>query len=372
MNTMAVPLALMLAAVLAELLLLRYLRGQTIPWLEVISNLDSGHLMLWLFRGAEVAGYGWLVHHASLGWAPHWPAWSVWLLAFFAWDLGFYWLHRLHHRFGWLWAIHQVHHEGEHFTLSLGVRNSWYSSLTSLPFFAPLALLGVPLHVFVAVSSFHYAVQFYNHCALVKNSGWLDRILVTPRHHRIHHGADAPYLDKNFGGTLLLWDLLFGTFQREVPETPLRYGMAHWPRSHNPFWVNQLPLLHWLGWRAPRISLRPISTTQTRWVASGGVLLFAVVVYYVARQGTWPSGAPQAWLFTLLAAATLALGGLSDGRRWGAALWCALGVAVPIVLIGVFHVRDPLGCLLMALLGLHAAALPVRFWRHLSIADTTV
>ena len=368
MNTMALPLALMLAAVLAELVLLRYWRRQAIPWLEVISNLNSGHLVMWLFRGAEVAGYAWLARNASFGWTQRWANWAVWLFAFVAWDFGFYWLHRLHHRFGWLWAVHQVHHQGEHFGLSLGIRNSWYSSLTSLPFFVPLALIGVPLHVFIIVGSFHYAVQFYNHCALVGNSGFLDRIMITPRHHRVHHGADAPYIDKNFGGTLLIWDRLFGTFQREVPEVPLRFGAANWQHSSNPFWVNQLPWLQWLGWREPRIALAAVNATQTRWIASGGLLLFAVVVYYVASEGAWASRAPQASLFALLALSTLALGGLSDGRRWGPAAWLVLGIAVPVALIGIFGMRDPVGCALMLLLGLHAAALPGKLWRAAAVA----
>ncbi|MFT4267251.1 MAG: sterol desaturase family protein [Xenophilus sp.] len=352
---MALPLALMLAAMLAEMFLLWRRRGQAVPWLDVIFNLNSGHIVLWLFRGVEVAAYAWVLRHASLRWTDGWHPWAVWVFTFFAWDFGFYWLHRLHHRFGWLWAVHVVHHQGEHFNLSLGIRNSWYSSLTSFPFFAPLAVLGVPLPVFVAVSSFHYAVQFYNHSGLVTTSGLLDRFMVTPRHHRVHHGCNAEYVDKNFGGTLLLWDRLFGTFQQVLPDVPIQYGVPGWPRTHNPFWASQLPWLRYLGWREPHLPAQPVTQAQARWVATGGVLLFAVVVFYVAHEGAW-AGGQQLVLFMLLASATLALGGLSDGRPWAGVAWFALGMAVPVLLIGVLGLRDPWGCALMVLLGLHAAA----------------
>lgn len=167
MNAFALPLALMLGCVLLELAALKWWRGQPLPWRDVILNLNSGHVLMWLCRGVEVAGFTWLYSHASLHWADGWHPVAGWAFTFVAWDLGFYWLHRMHHKLGFLWAIHAVHHEGEHFNLSLGVRNAWLSSLTSLPFFVPLALLGVTPEMFVAVSGLHYSVQFYNHCGLV-------------------------------------------------------------------------------------------------------------------------------------------------------------------------------------------------------------
>lgn len=355
MNAMALPLALMLVAMLAELFLLKRLRGQEIPWLDAIFNLNSGHLVLWLFRGVEVGAYAWVLRHASLHWTSNWHTGAVWVFAFFAWDFGFYWLHRLHHKLGWLWAVHVVHHQGEHFNLSLGIRNSWYSSLTSFPFFALLAVLGIPLPVFVAVSSFHYTVQFYNHSGLVGSSGVLDRFMVTPRHHRVHHGANPEYIDKNFGGTLLLWDKIFGTFQRALPGVPIQYGTPGWQLTHNPFWASQVPLLRYLGFKEPRLPSQSVAAAQVRWVVSGGILLFATVVYYVAHEGAL-AGAQQAWLFALLASATPALGGLSDGRPWAHGAWFALAMAVPVVLIGFLGLRDPWGCALMVLLGAHAVA----------------
>lgn len=355
MNQFALPLALMLALVVADLLLLKHLRGEPAPWHDMVFNLDSGHILLWLFRGVEVAGFGWVLGHASLHWVDRWPAAAVWAFAFVAWDFCFYWLHRLHHRLPLMWAVHVVHHEGEHFNLSLGVRNSWFSSLTSFPFFAGLAMLGVPLEVFIIVSGLHYSVQFYNHCGTVRRSGLLDRWMVTPANHRIHHGMNPEYLDKNFGGTLLIWDKLFGTYQAELLGVPIRYGVAGSIASNNPFWANLLPVLRYL--RLPVPQWRPARglPPPAAWIAAGGVALFGAVIYYVHRQGNWP-GAQQAVLFGLILLATIALGGFSEGRRWGRPAWVVLTVGTALLFIGPFGLADPLGGVMLVALGLHGAA----------------
>src|SRR5699024_3092268 len=110
-----------------------------------------------------------------------------------------------------LWAVHVVHHQGEHFNLSLGIRNSWYSSLSDLPFIIGLAVIGVPLPVFIIVSSMHYGIQFYNHNGLMGEFDWLKRFIVTPSYHRIHHAMAPVYRNRNFAGTFVFWDRLFGT-----------------------------------------------------------------------------------------------------------------------------------------------------------------
>ncbi|WP_426917583.1 sterol desaturase family protein, partial [Serratia bockelmannii] len=182
MSDLALPIVFMLFIVVAEAVALQWGRREPVNWHDLVFNLNSGHIMLWLFRGLEITCYGYVAAHFSLGLLDAWPPLLMWLFALLAWDFGFYWLHRLHHRFRVLWAVHVVHHQGEHFNLSLGVRNSWYSSLTSIPFFLLLALAGVPLSVFVAVSIFHYSIQLFNHNALTPKLGVLEKILVTPAH----------------------------------------------------------------------------------------------------------------------------------------------------------------------------------------------
>ncbi|SDI66603.1 sterol desaturase family protein [Paraburkholderia phenazinium] len=363
MNAMALPFLITLACVLLELWYSQARRGVAIPWRDVILNLNSGHILMWFFRGIEVVVFAWILAHFSLHWLDRLHPAAVWLFAILAWDLGFYWMHRLHHSFAILWAVHVVHHEGEHFNLSLGIRNSWYSSLTTLPFTSiPLALVGVPLEVFIAVSTLHYTVQFYNHNGIVGRSGWLDRFLVTPANHRVHHGHNREYRDRNFGGTFLIWDKLFGTLQRELPGVPIEYGVATPTQSTNPFWANTVPVLRYLGLRVPSLNggqRLPISDTA---IATGGLLLFGIVTYYVHRNGTWP-GLGQPVFFALIFAATLALGGMSDGRRWGVLSWLAIAALSLSVMPLCFGLRDPLGLSLLAALLVHsivAAAVTLR------------
>lgn len=135
MSDLALPIVFMLFIVVAEAVALQWGRREPVNWHDLVFNLNSGHIMLWLFRGLEITCYGYVAAHFSPGLLDARPPLLMWLFALLAWDFGFYWLHRLHHRFRVLWAVHVVHHRGEHFNLSLGVRNSWYSSLTSIPFF---------------------------------------------------------------------------------------------------------------------------------------------------------------------------------------------------------------------------------------------
>jgi sterol desaturase/sphingolipid hydroxylase (fatty acid hydroxylase superfamily) len=352
MNALAIPLLVMLLLVVADAVLLRRFRGEHTPWSDVIFNLNSGHILLWFFRGIEVAVFAFVLAHFSTHWADHWPPVLVWVFAFFAWDFCFYWLHRLHHKIPLFWAVHVVHHEGEHFNLSLGIRNSWYSSLTSIPFFAVLAVIGVPVSVFIVVSSLHYSIQFYNHCGTLRSSGWLDKFMVTPLHHRVHHGMNPEYIDKNFSGTLLIWDKLFGTFQRELPGVPIHYGVEDSVPTHNPFWANNLPFVRFLKWRQPALAAVTRPSMPEHWIALGGLFLFGAVIYYVHRQGTW-QGTAQLSLFALIFLSTLALGGISDGRRWGMVAWSVLTVASPVVMMGWYGLRQPWGCLPLILLALH-------------------
>lgn len=357
MNAMALPLLAMVACVVIESHFAYTRRGHAIPWRDIVLNLDSGHILMWLLRGVEVAVFAWVLAHVNLHLVDGWHPALLWGFALFAWDLGFYWMHRLHHTFGALWSVHVVHHEGEHFNLSLGIRNAWLSSLTTLPFTSiPLAIAGVPLHVFVAVSTLHYTVQFYNHNSLVGRSGWLDRVFVTPAHHRVHHGQNAEYRDRNFGGTFLLWDKLFGSFQPELPDVPIRYGVAHPTASTNPFWANVAPLLRYLGIGAPRAAHAGTArTVPDALVGIGGLLLFGVVAYYIHRDGTWPAWG-QAVLFTLIFAATLALGGLSDERPWGLVCWLIVGGAALVTMPLCFGLRDPVGLVALGALPLHGIA----------------
>ncbi|HIE4803085.1 TPA: sterol desaturase family protein, partial [Serratia marcescens] len=308
---------------------------------------------------------GYVAAHFSLGLLDAWPPLLMWLFALLAWDFGFYWLHRLHHRFRLLWAVHVVHHQGEHFNLSLGVRNSWYSSLTSIPFFLLLALAGVPLSVFVAVSIFHYSIQLFNHNALTPKLGVLEKILVTPAHHRVHHVKDMAYSNKNFGGSFIFWDKLFGTFCPALPSTPFSYGVGGDRPSANPFWASNLPFLRYL-----RLAWRPAPGRQrdrrsALSVFSGAMLLFSLVVGYVYQYGYGYSDIswPQMALLALLALGSVALGGMTEGRRWASAVWLLIALGMPLLFIGYLGWPQRYWHIAMAAVALHALCVALGWGR---------
>lgn len=313
--------ALLIVMVLLEIGFLTFFEKEEVPWKEIIFNLNSGHILMWVFRGLELGAFHMILTYGSFNLIEGWSYAAQWLFCFIAWDFCFYWLHRFHHKYGFLWAVHVVHHQGEHFSLSLGIRNSWYSSLTSFPFFVGLAFIGVPLEIFIATSSIHYIIQFYNHNRVVKKSGWLEKVMITPSHHRVHHGCNDDYIDKNFGGTLVLWDKLFGTFQPEKEEVPVIFGVKNYEENHNVIAANNIPFLKYLKLPTWFLEKRPPKFRINNYlIATGGILLFGLLLYYIFQENTWGFW-QKAGLFAIIFAATIGNGGLSEGKQWGIVLW---------------------------------------------------
>lgn len=364
MTAIAFPILLMLVLVLTEMLIINWQGRQEVDWHDVVFNLNSGHLMVWLFRGLEIAVYGMIVTHVSTGFVDGWPVAAVWILALIGWDFCFYWLHRLHHKFRVLWAVHVVHHEGEHFNLSLAMRNSWYSSLASVPFFVPLALLGVPVEMFITVSVVHYGIQLMNHSALTPDLGFLERILVTPKHHRIHHVADRAWSDSNYAGSFVIWDKLFGTYRPDLPEGEFGYGVKGASPSANPAVASNIPILrHILRWNVKITPPEPRYRAHGLMVLAGTMVLFALVTGYVWIYGYSYAGSDQSQLvrFSLLAFGAVALGGISEGRSW--ALYGWVGTSVLLMAEAMTAGAGPswlLGCLVLLL---HSLSLLVGFGR---------
>lgn len=329
MFELILPLLIMLILIAAEVFVLQYIKKVTINWSDIIFNLNSGHLMLWLFRGLELVCYHYIFTHFSLNFFIHVPIILIWIFTLFAWDCGFYWLHRLHHKIPALWAIHIVHHQGENFNLSLAVRNSWYSSLTSIPFFAILAIIGVPTPIFISVSIFHYSIQFFNHNAITPQLGVLENILVTPTHHKVHHIKDKYYSNHNFSGSFIFWDKLFGTFEATPTHKKVQYG-SYGTMSQNPFWASMLPFMQLLNIPyMPKGSSYRVSNSV---LVSGGLFLFALVLSYIFDYGYGYDNAniTQYLLFSCLVLASIALGGIAEGKRWGILTWLFLGWFIPL------------------------------------------
>jgi sterol desaturase/sphingolipid hydroxylase (fatty acid hydroxylase superfamily) len=163
---------------------------------------------------------------------------ALWLLALLAFDFCYYWAHRCGHEISVLWAAHAVHHQSEDYNLSTALRQTSTGFLFGWIFYLPLFLLGMPFEVFVTVNAIDLIYQFWVHTQHIGRLGWLDRVFVTPSNHRVHHAQNPPYIDRNYGGILILWDRLFGTFQPELDEAPVVFGVRKPLQSWNPFWAN--------------------------------------------------------------------------------------------------------------------------------------
>lgn len=160
----------------------------------------------------------------------------TWLIAMVGVDFAYYWWHRAAHRINALWAIHVVHHQSEDYNLAVALRQAWFSYPTQIAFYLPLVILGVPPLVVVLSEALNTLYQFWIHTRLVRRIGPLESVLNTASHHRVHHGINPRYIDKNYGGILIVWDRLFGTFEPEGEQVV--YGTVTPLRSWNPVWAN--------------------------------------------------------------------------------------------------------------------------------------
>ena len=178
-------------------------------------------LMEVVILGLAAAVVPWSLGHG-------WEAWAVGLVGI---DFFYYWDHRAGHRVRMLWASHSVHHSSERYNLSTALRQTWTGEYTVL-FFIPVALMGVPVEIVLACWSFNLLYQFWIHTeAIDKMWGWFELVFNTPSHHRVHHGSQSQYLDRNYAGVLIVWDRLFRTFEPEGERVV--YGLTKNIKTHN-------------------------------------------------------------------------------------------------------------------------------------------
>ena len=195
-------------------------------------------------------------------------AWWAWLLGLVAYDFCSYWSHRHHHEIGFLWAIHGVHHAAEDFNLAAALRQPLLQQLFKWAWTLPLALF-MPVEMFVGIVVFDFLYQFVQHTRFVGKLGPLEWLMNTPSHHRVHHGTDPHYLDKNYGGIFILWDRLFGTFQAEKDEPT--YGLTKPIGCLDPIWGN-LHLYAELVKASKRAATTSIARAIRLWFAGPGQL----------------------------------------------------------------------------------------------------
>ncbi|WER47058.1 sterol desaturase family protein [Cupriavidus sp. WKF15] len=167
--------------------------------------------------------------------SPIWHAWYGWLIAIVLFDFCDYWLHRMGHESAVMWAAHAVHHQSQHFNLSTALRQESTVALLGWPFYLPMAVLGVAPEQFALAGLIVLLYQFWIHTEHIGKLGWFDRVFSSPSNHRVHHAVNDQYLDKNYGGMLVIWDRLFGTFAEE--REPCVYGTRTQLRNWNPLWA---------------------------------------------------------------------------------------------------------------------------------------
>lgn len=234
----AVPFFFLLIAL--ELLADRWRGVSTYRLADAINSLSAGVLSTTVGLLTKVVG---LLTY-TLAW-QHWGALElsaqnlwVWLFAFVFYDFCYYWNHRLGHERNVLWAAHSVHHQSEDYNLSTALRQTSTGWIFGWIFYLPMALVGVPPVVFLTVAALNLLYQFWVHTRHIPKLGWLEWVFITPSNHRVHHAQNQVYMDRNYGGVFILWDRLFGTFQEELDEEPVVFGVTTPLASWNPLWAN--------------------------------------------------------------------------------------------------------------------------------------
>lgn len=363
MNTLTFPIIFMLVCIYIEAILLKWIKKQNINWLDIIFNLNSGHIVLWLFRGLEILCYAYVYQNCSLNLFSSTPVFYIWIFAVFAWDFCFYWQHRLLHTYRLLYAVHLIHHQGENFNLSLAVRNSWYSSLLSAVFNVGLAFLGLPTEIFLAVSMIHYSIQFFNHNDFTPRLGFLEKIFVTPNHHRVHHINDRYYSNRNFGGSFIIWDKLFGSYA-EMPEGTVNYGSPG-VKTFNPLLASNFPFMQIFKIRFQPSSFPNKFVISNLLMTLGSTALFILAISYIYTYGYGLNdiSLTQYILFAYLAGGTIFLGAMSEGRPWGIIGWIILTITMPLLFLYGFQWHQTYWQITMALLSIHGIIIFINWIR---------
>ena len=215
--------------------------------------LGLGSTVAGLLTGGLVVALGFALSRYALleiGWQ-----WWAWIACFILDDLAYYWFHRTAHRVRWFWASHVIHHSSQHYNLSTALRQTWTGFLSlAFIFRLPLFLIGFEPAMILFCGGINLIYQFWIHTEAVRRlPRWVEAVMNTPSHHRVHHGVNPRYLDTNYAGVFIIWDRMFGTFTPERDDDPVRYGIIKQLGSFNILWA---ATHEWVGiardvWRAP-------------------------------------------------------------------------------------------------------------------------
>ena len=209
---------------------------------DMISSLSSGmtNIISDVFKLSFVlVSYGWLVDNLAIESLSIENQWLSILIAFIVLDFTGYWMHRLSHRVNIFWNRHVIHHSSEEFNLSCALRQSVSHAFKfSAILMIPAAVMGIDKEIFIILAPIHLFMQFWYHTRLIDKMGFLEYVIVTPSHHRVHHAINPEYIDKNYGQILIIWDKIFNTFQVELENIKPVYGVLRPVSTWNPLVIN--------------------------------------------------------------------------------------------------------------------------------------
>lgn len=217
-----------------------FVKNDTVPVIDAISSLYSGitNIVKDILKiSITLISYEFLVNKFAILHIPNTIV--VYIIAFVVIDFHGYWIHRWSHQINFFWNKHAIHHSSEEFNLACALRQSISSFVNIFTFLLiPAAVLGVPAQVVATILPIHLFMQFWYHTRHIDKMGFLEKIIVTPSHHRVHHAINPEYLDKNHGQIFIIWDKIFGTFQEELPHVPAVYGITRPANTWNPIHIN--------------------------------------------------------------------------------------------------------------------------------------
>lgn len=237
MNVYAFITPIVVILLVAEIIYCARVKNGKYPFQDTVTNLGTGignqcvNLAVAFF---VYKFYGWLYELTPL----RIPAtWYTLILLLLLQDFVFYWFHRLGHTMNVFWAAHMPHHSSEEMNLSVGIRASFTQRLFQFLFFDwILVVIGFSPEAVYSMAAVHLLLAYWHHTAVINKMGWWEKYFVTPSHHRVHHGVNPQYIDKNFSEFLIIWDKIFGSYEEEVEE--VCYGVTHPPRTWDPIHIN--------------------------------------------------------------------------------------------------------------------------------------
>ena len=241
----AIGAPIVLAMIFAELLVSNWQNKKyynTEDSLCTIGLLVGNIIVAFSIKGLILAFHFYLYQFKILELASILPLWAMWLLTFIMIDLVFYVYHRMSHRVRFLWAIHLSHHSSKEMNFAVSFRQAWFGPISKIPFFMALPLLGFDPTIIAVTGVISTLWGIVGHTQIIGKLGPLEWIFNTPSHHRVHHGSNKQYIDKNYGNLLIIWDRMFGTFESE--EEPVKFGLVNNVNTFNP---TKITFMAWMS-----------------------------------------------------------------------------------------------------------------------------